>query len=198
MRKHLKRHLKIEKGLDFKKLLEECGAIKYGHFEIGRIHTDTFIDSSQILSNPSVITLLANEIADRLKSLTLGAHPIDTIASPAVGGVIIGYEVSRILGCRFVFTEKEGGTQKLKRDFDIKSRSYVAIVDDVITTGRSIQGVYDELSKFDLKIFAVAAIVEADDIRFKPHKEVLLSLKLKQYSIDNCPLCNKIEFKKIS
>lgn len=184
--------------MDYKKLLEECGAIKYGHFEVGSIHTDTYIDSIQIVSNPEVIIPLADEIANRIKALTLGAHPVDIIASPAVGGVVIGYEVSRILGCRFVFTEKEGNIQRLKRDFGIKPRSYVAVVDDVITTGKSIKGVYDEITHFDVKVFAVAAIIEARDVRFKPHKEVIVRLNVKQFSPDSCELCGKIELKKIS
>jgi orotate phosphoribosyltransferase len=120
--------------VDLQKLLEESGAILRGHFLLtsGR-HSDVYFEKFRVLEQPNVLTALCQEIAARFAE-----DGIDLVAGPTTGGIIIAFEVARQLGVQAVYVESENGVKKLRRGAQIPSGARVLIVDDVLTTGRSV------------------------------------------------------------
>uniref|UniRef100_A0AAU7YMJ5 Orotate phosphoribosyltransferase n=1 Tax=Wolbachia endosymbiont of Oeneis ivallda TaxID=3171168 RepID=A0AAU7YMJ5_9RICK len=118
------------------KEFEEAGAILHGHFVLSSgLHSNTYIQCAKIFENPSramnVCELLANKIRKEL------IEPIDLILSPAIGGIIVGYEIGRQLGIRTIFCERVNGKFELRRGFEIKQGEKILLIEDVITTGKS-------------------------------------------------------------
>jgi len=107
-------------------------AIQHGHFELssGR-HTDTYVQTAAYLDSPKKMEQLGKALAQEWYG------PVDLVASPAVGGIITGYEVAKQLSVPFVFTERVEGVMTLRRGFTIPPTSKVLIVEDVVTTGQS-------------------------------------------------------------
>ena len=117
------------------KILKETNALLDGHFILSSgLHSDQYVQCAQLLSKPfksaDFCTSLAEKISKEFKE-------IDLILSPAMGGIIIGYEVGKLLKKETIFSERVEGQFKLRRDFKISKNSKVLIVEDVITTGKS-------------------------------------------------------------
>ncbi|HRI44605.1 MAG TPA: orotate phosphoribosyltransferase [Fimbriimonadaceae bacterium] len=114
--------------------LEERGAILRGHFVLtsGR-HSDTYVEKFRILEQPQVLSAVCARIADRFR-----AASIDVVAGPTTGGIIIAFEVARQLGCDAVYVETEDGRRTLRRGARVDPGARVLVVDDVLTTGRSL------------------------------------------------------------
>lgn len=120
--------------VDLQSLLEESGAILRGHFLLtsGR-HSDVYFEKFRVLEQPKVLTALCSEIAEKYASCG-----IDLVAGPTTGGIIIAFEVARQMGLPAIYVESENGQKKLRRGAQIPSGANVLIVDDVLTTGRSV------------------------------------------------------------
>lgn len=120
--------------VDLQSLLEESGAILRGHFLLtsGR-HSDVYFEKFRVLEQPKVLTALCSEIAEKYAS-----SGIDLVAGPTTGGIIIAFEVARQMGLPAIYVESENGQKKLRRGAQIPSGANVLIVDDVLTTGRSV------------------------------------------------------------
>ena len=120
--------------VDLQSLLEESGAILRGHFLLtsGR-HSDVYFEKFRVLEQPKVLTALCSEIAEQYAS-----SGIDLVAGPTTGGIIIAFEVARQMGLPAIYVESENGQKKLRRGAQIPSGANVLIVDDVLTTGRSV------------------------------------------------------------
>jgi orotate phosphoribosyltransferase len=117
------------------KILKETNALIDGHFILSSgLHSGQYVQCAQLLSKPAMATKLCNSLADKIKQ---EFEKFDLILSPAMGGMIIGYEMGRILGKETIFSERVNGVFTLRRDFKIESGSKVLIVEDVITTGKS-------------------------------------------------------------
>jgi orotate phosphoribosyltransferase len=119
--------------VDLGRLLEESGAILRGHFLLtsGR-HSDVYFEKFRVLEQPRVLSALCAEIADRFRDKA------DLVAGPTTGGIIIAFEVARQLGLPAVYVESEDGVRVLRRGATIEGSSRVLVVDDVLTTGRSV------------------------------------------------------------
>ncbi|MDR0401622.1 MAG: hypothetical protein LBH27_01290, partial [Endomicrobium sp.] len=111
--------------------------------------------------------------------------------SPAIGGIIIGYEVGRVLGIRSIFTERTNGIVCLRRGFSINKDEKVLIVEDVITTGLSSTEVINSVKCVGATVVAVASLVDRSDgkINFGVPKFSILRLEVKNYEKYNCPMC---------
>ena len=120
--------------VDLQTLLEESGAILRGHFLLtsGR-HSDVYFEKFRVLEQPKVLTALCSEIASQFAS-----NGIDLVAGPTTGGIIIAFEVARQMGLPAIYVESENGQKKLRRGAQIPTGAKVLIVDDVLTTGRSV------------------------------------------------------------
>jgi orotate phosphoribosyltransferase len=119
-------------------LLENSGAILKGHFLLtsGR-HSDTYFEKFRVLEQPQVLSALCREIAHHFYG------QVDIVAGPTTGGIIIAFEVARQMGVPALYVESEGGVKKLRRGASVPPEARVLIVDDVLTTGRSVREVVE-------------------------------------------------------
>jgi len=117
------------------KILKETNALLEGHFILSSgMHSDRYVQCAQLLSKPEKAKKICSSLAQLIKDF----YPkIDIILSPALGGVVIGYEIGRQLSINTIFAEKHEGELLLRRGFDIPKDSNVLIIEDVITTGKS-------------------------------------------------------------
>jgi len=117
------------------KILKETNALLDGHFVLSSgLHSAQYVQCAQLLSKPSKSANFCKSLAEKISD---GIQEIDLILSPAMGGVVIGYEIGRLLKKETIFSERVEGQFKLRRDFKIPIKSKVLIVEDVITTGKS-------------------------------------------------------------
>lgn len=173
---------------DVHKLLESAGAIRQGHFELssGR-HSGTYIQCALVLQHP--------EFAERLgRALAAEFHDIqvECVASPALGGVILGHEVARAIGVRAVFTERDSsGHLSLRRGFDVKPDERVLVVEDVWTTGGSTYETMRVIEQAGGRVVGVGALIDRSggSLEFPVRAEALLEMRVPSYSPQECPLC---------
>lgn len=168
-------------------LLERRGALLRGHFVLssGR-HSDCFIQKFRVFEDPPTAQALCDALADRLA----GARP-DLVVSAAVGGIIPGFLVAAALGVRNIFVEKAAGKPVLRRGFTIAPGERVAIVEDVMTTGKSTREVADVVESLGGTVVAIGAIVRRGSADLPQPVSALLELPLEDYPPERCPLCRQ-------
>ena len=116
---------------------EAAEAILRGHFILSSgLHSDTYLQCARVLMNPKRAEKLCASLATKTKN-AIGGTPIDIVVAPAMGGVIVGYEMGRQLGVDTIFCERENGQFTLRRGFAIPEGARVLLVEDVVTTGKS-------------------------------------------------------------
>ena len=117
------------------KILKETNAIIEGHFILSSgLHSPKYVQCAQLMSKPSHALKICESLAEKIK---MKINNFNLILSPAMGGIIVGYELGKILNKETIFSERVNGVFKLRRDFKIEKGSKVLIVEDVITTGKS-------------------------------------------------------------
>ncbi len=137
-------------------IFRKSGALLEGHFILSsRLHSPVYLQCAIALQMPSVAAEFGAAIAEKFA----GAR-IETVASPAIGGLVIGYEVARQLGARFIWTEREGGQMTLRRGFSLSKGERVLVVEDVITTGGSTRETIDVLRAHGAAVTAAASIID--------------------------------------
>jgi orotate phosphoribosyltransferase len=176
-------------------LLEKSGALLNGHFVLtsGK-HSERYIQCALLLSRPDLAIEFNRDIADNYKD-----RNIDVVAAPAVGGIVVSYEVGRLLGRKAVFLERENGLMTLRRGFEIQEGDNVLIVEDVITTGSSVFEVGEVIKKAGGHVAGYSSIVNRSSGRFKPDEPYYfcVQMDIPVYEPDVCPLCQKgIQFVK--
>ena len=131
--------------------LRARGALLSGHFKLssGR-HSDRFVAKFRILEDPELVAPIATEIA-----AVVGEFAPTIVVSAAVGGIILGYEVARALGTRAIFIEKEAGVPTLRRGFELGPADRALVVEDVMTTGRSVREVVDVVRSRGAEVVAI-------------------------------------------
>ena len=106
--------------MDVAKIYKDANALLEGHFLLSSgNHSQFYLQSAKVLEDPKVAGLLADELAKQIKS---NGIEVDTVCSPALGGILAGYELARALGVRFIFTERVNGEMTLRRGFEVKKR----------------------------------------------------------------------------
>ena len=117
------------------KILKETNALLEGHFILSSgLHSKQYVQCARLLSNPKQAKSICSSLCEKINN---NFNKIDIVLSPAIGGIVIGYEVGRQLEIRTIFAERSGGKLKLRRGFEIPENSNVLVVEDVITTGKS-------------------------------------------------------------
>lgn len=169
-------------------LLRSVGAIERGHFVLssGR-HSDVYVEKFRALERPEIARSLGLAMADRFRD-----RRIDVVLSPAVGAIILGFATALPLGARFVFGEREGRTMRLRRGFAIRAGERVLVVEDVVTTGRSLREVLDLVHPGEL-----AGIGCLLDRSGRPPSEgglpmvleALAALEAPAWEAETCPFC---------
>jgi orotate phosphoribosyltransferase len=163
-------------------------ALLEGHFRLtsGR-HSDRYIQCAKVLQYPEYTTKLCQELAGRFA----GAG-VDLVVGPAMGGIIVAYEMARQLGVKAIFTEREDNVMQLRRGFTIKPGEKVLVVEDVITTGGSVSEVIELVRQAGGIVAGVAVLVDRSNgkIDLGVRTESLLAMDVKSYSPEECPLCS--------
>ena len=141
---------------DYLNIFRKTGALLEGHFVLtsGR-HSPSYFQCAKVLQHPQYLSMFSQKISDHFQSLD-----IDTVISPAVGGIVIGTDVGRVMGKRTIFAERENGKMTLRRGFTIKPGEKVLVVEDVITTGGSVKEVMNVVEAFGGIVMGVAVIVD--------------------------------------
>jgi orotate phosphoribosyltransferase len=167
------------------KLLRDSGALLEGHFLLssGR-HSDVYIEKFRILEKPQLTELLALEIAEKFRD-----EKIDIVAGPLTGGVLVAHEVAKVLGCRFLFPERISGRMELRRGFRVEVGARVLVVEDVLTTGTSVQELMSLMQDMGAQIVGLACLVQRGKPKFEAPLFAVIKLPLKTYLPDECPLC---------
>ena len=134
----------------------ETGTLLEGHFVLSSgLHSAVYLQCALVLQYPREAEELGRAIAE-----TFQTENIQTVASPAIGGLIIGHEVARALGARFIWTERENGTMVLRRGFSVSTGERVLVVEDVVTTGGSTRETIAALQNYGANVIAAASIID--------------------------------------
>ena len=121
--------------MQVEKIYKDANALLEGHFLLSSgKHSRYYLQSAKVLEDPKVAERLAVELAKMINASNL---EIDTICSPALGGVLAGYELARALGKRFIFAERVNGEMTIRRGFEVKKGEKILVCEDIITTGGS-------------------------------------------------------------
>ena len=165
-------------------ILKKTNALLDGHFVLSSgLHSSRYIQCAKLLSYPnlakSICLSLSNKIRKNYKN-------IDLILSPAMGGIIIGYEIGKLLKKETIFCERVKGSFKLRRGFNIKSKSRVLIIEDVITTGKSSLECVKLIKKAGAKLLGFSCIIDRSNKKTLKIKQKIIS----QMKID-VPTYNK-------
>lgn len=172
------------------RLFTQSGARLEGHFLLtsGK-HSGEYMQCAKLFVEPKTSKQLCSALADKLKELK-----IDYVVSPAIGGIVMGYEMACQLGCKNYFAERGSDNEfTLRRGFEIKKGDKVLIVEDVVTTGGSVKEVIALMEQLGAEIIGVASIVDRSNgkVDFGYPYFSLLSLDIKAYEKENCPLCKE-------
>lgn len=170
-------------------MLRDKEAYLEGHFLLSSgLHSPRYIQCAQVLKYPGLAEQLGAAIASFFHN-----QPADIVISPAIGGIIIGYEVARSLGVAAIFCERSEGEMKLRRGFEIISGEQVLVVEDVITTGKSTKEVIEVVRDKGGEIIGVGAIVNRGANCLEPNLKIhsLISLEIPTYKAEECPLCGE-------
>lgn len=174
---------------DVKQMFEKSGALLEGHFILtsGR-HSDRYMQCALVLQYPEYTEALARELAAGFKD-----SRIDVVAGPAMGGIIVAYEVARQLGVRSIFCEREEGRMTLRRGFTINPGERVLVVEDVITTGGSVKEVIEVIRSLGGEVAGVAVLVDRSGgkVDFGVPVRTTLTMDIQSYPPEQCPLCKE-------
>jgi orotate phosphoribosyltransferase len=168
-------------------LLKSSEALLEGHFLLSSgNHSEQYIQCAALLARPELALEFMEDIAGQFKE-----DAIDVVVSPAVGGVIVSYEIARLLGKRALFLEREDGIMTLRRGFKINEGDNVIIVEDVITTGGSVFEVQEAVEKSGGLVKAFASIVNRSTGRFTPGVPYYscIEMDIPIFKPELCPLC---------
>jgi len=177
--------LSHKKSLD---ILKKTNALLEGHFVLSSgLHSQKYIQCAKLLSYPHLAEKISKSLAQKIKK---SFKKIDLILSPAMGGVIIGYEIGRLLKKETIFCERINGKFQLRRGFSIKKNASVLIVEDVITTGKSSLECEKLIKKSKAKLIGFASIIDRssrNSLRIK--KKIISHMKIdvKIYKPNNLP-----------
>ena len=176
--------LSYEKSL---KILKETNALLDGHFILSSgLHSAQYIQCAQLLSKPHMSAEFCKSLAEKISK---EFKEIDLIFSPAMGGIIIGYEIGRLLSKETIFSERVDGEFKLRRDFKILKNSKVLIVEDVITTGKSSIECSKLAEVAGAEIIGFACLIDRSNGNSKINKKIIsqIDLNIPTYEKDNLP-----------
>jgi len=176
---------------ELKYLLEKTEALLSGHFVLssGR-HSDQYVQCARLFENPLHGELVGNALADLFRD-----QEIDMVAGPALGGVLLAYDVGRSLGKRVVFAERKDGVMMFRRGFAVKPGEKVLLVEDVVTTGGSIKEVAELLKEAGAEIVGMGTIIlrKSPGVSVDLPLKALLEVEVPSYDSEECPMCENGE-----
>jgi orotate phosphoribosyltransferase len=167
--------------------LKKTNALLQGHFILSSgLHSSIYLQCALALQMPSDAKIFGRMIAEKFED-------IETVVSPAIGGLIIGYAVAEALNARFIWTERENGKMTLRRGFSVKKDEKILVVEDVVTTGGSTKECMQVLQDSGASIKAAACIIDRSGGKAEigVPQFSLLSMEIPTYKPEECPLCKQ-------
>ncbi len=167
--------------------LKESNALLNGHFLLSSgKHSGQYIQCAKLLMHPDLAEKAVAKIIDKIDKAS-----IDLVVGPAMGGVLVSYEVGRQLGKPNIFVERENGEFALRRGFEIKKGQRVLVTEDVITTGKSIKEAIDLVEEHGGEVVALFTLVDRKehDLDYKIYSGT--EIEFETYNPENCPLCKE-------
>ena len=166
-------------------IFQKTCALLQGHFILtsGR-HSPTYFQCAKFLQYPEYLKRFSNEIVHHFQETE-----IDMVITPAVGGIVLGTEVGRQLNKQTIFAEREQGVMTLRRGFEISPKSNVLVIEDVITTGGSVQEVIELVANSDANVTGVGVLVDRSGGKVKLHEKqfCVTELEAVSYGDDEIP-----------
>lgn len=162
-------------------------ALLEGHFILSSgLHSPNYLQCALALQMPSDAERFGQEIASHFKD-----SGIDTVGSPAIGGLVIGFAVAKALGVRFIWTERQDGVMTLRRGFTLKPGERILVVEDVITTGGSTRECIAALEQAGGKVVGAASIIDrsAGKADVGVPRISLVEMEVPAYKPEDCPMC---------
>lgn len=180
--------------MDVLTLFEQTGAYLRGHFRLtSGLHSPEYLQCALVLAHPAHAERFGAAIAGQFRTLNPN-QTIDLVVSPAIGGLIIGHEVARSLGARFLFTERDAERRmSLRRGFAIRPDETAVVVEDVVTTGGSSLEVVNILKDSGANVLGAASIIDRSggsaDLGIP--RFALATLRVNTWTPEECPLCKQ-------
>ena len=170
-------------------ILKKTNALLEGHFVLSSgLHSSKYIQCAKLLSFPNLADKICKSLANKIKKKF---KRIDLILAPAMGGVIIGYEIGKLLKKETIFCERLNGKFTLRRGFNIKKGSRVLIVEDVITTGKSSLECVKLINKSKAKLLGFASIIDRSNkktLKIKSSITSHLKIEVPTYKANKLPI----------
>ena len=169
------------------KILKETNALLEGHFILSSgLHSKQYIQCAKLLSHPKKAEAICLSLCEKIKKKF---NKIDIILSPALGGVVVGYEVGRQLEIETIFAERIDGKLTLRRNFSVKQNSNVLVVEDVITTGKSVLECSNIVKKNKANLVGYACIIDRtnNNISIKDKIASQIQFNIETFSEDKIP-----------
>lgn len=188
--------------MDVKQIYLDADAMLEGHFKLSSgNHSQFYLQSAKVLEDPKTAKMLADALAEQIRQ---SGMTIDTVCSPAIGGLIAGFALAQALDARYIFTERVNGTMTLRRGFDVKAGEKILICEDIITTGGSAMEAAKAVEALGANVAAFAALAnrgfcqrEHSTQGAKPECKLPANLPLfaladfdfEMYTPEHCPMC---------
>lgn len=168
-------------------ILKETEVLTEGHFLLtsGR-HSNQYMQCAKILQYPNYTGEIVGVLAKDYKDLE-----VDYVVAPAIGGIIVGYELARQLGVKNMFAEREDGQMKIRRGFTLSKGAKVVVAEDVITTGGSVKEVIEAVKDQGAEVVGVAVLVDRSNgkVDFGVKLSSALAVDVQSWEEKECPLC---------
>jgi len=169
------------------KIFKEKEVMLEGHFLLtsGR-HSDKYMQCAKLFQYADTSALICKQLAEQFAD-----KKIDLVAGPAIGGIIMAYEMGRQLGVKNIFAERENGVMTLRRGFEVPAGANVLVVEDVVTTGGSVREVIALIKECGANVAGVGAVVDRSNgqVDFGCEFRAVLSMEVKSYDPAECPIC---------
>ena len=173
--------------VDVVEILKKSDALLEGHFLLSSgKHSNRYVQCAKVLRFPQYAEQVLSTVVEQIKDLD-----IDLVVGPAMGGVIVSYELGRQLNKETVFTERKDGVMELRRGFEVKPGAKIIIAEDVVTTGKSTIETKEALEKLGGEVIGVACIANRTfkDIGMPIYSAIKLDIQV--HDADECPLCKE-------
>ncbi len=188
--------------MDIEKIYRDANALLEGHFILSSgNHSNRYLQSAKVLEKPKRAEILTSALAQEIKDSGI---EVDTVCSPALGGILAGYELARALGVRSIFVERKHGSMQLRRGFKINKGEKIVICEDIITTGGSAMEASKVVEELGGKVVAFASLAnrgfcKRENSNIERQKEcklpkdvpffALTDFQFEMFAPDECPMC---------
>jgi orotate phosphoribosyltransferase len=171
------------------KIFKQSEALLEGHFRLtSGLHSDRYLQCALVLQHPQQAAQLGAALAAKMQSL--GEMP-DFVIAPALGGILVAHEVAKALGVRGIFAERQDGSLKLRRGFEIRPGEKAYVVEDVVTTGGSTRETMEVVTQAGGIVIAVGSLIDRSGGKTElgVPRAALAILNVPTFTPEDCPLC---------